>query len=371
LVYTIIGPRVRKLAKDNDYVTIGEMIRARIGVVTERSTALIVIIFALLYSAMQLYVSGNIFATVLDLDAWIGVWGVAVVVGIYLFFGGYSTVVKTDAIQFFLIVSLIMVPFFFVPAKEDILDFGSIFSLPTDLSWALLLVGFCFPLSAADVWQRVFSARNDKVIRYSFPLAGVMLGIMTLSLIFLGMASKPYLGDDITADNAFFLLFEGNYIAPWLLAFIAVVTMAICMSTLDTMSYLAAATIGKNFMPPRVTEKREQYVVMSRIVMIVILIGMAIVAMTISDVIQFLFDTASLLFILGPLYVAVALGLPHVKKRRTDVMMTLATAASALLYLFLFVNGYFDQYILSMIAPVALNAILVSGILLMSKAKHA
>ncbi len=371
VVYTIIGPRVRDIAKRHDYVTIGEMIRAQVGVVTERTTALIIIVFALLYSAMQLYVSGNLFAVVLGLDAWGGVWGVALVVGFYLFFGGYSTVVKTDAIQFFLIISLILIPLFFVPAREDVTNFASAFSLPADLSWALALIGFCFPLSSADTWQRVFSARNDNVIHYSFPLAGVMLGIMTLSLIFLGMAAKPYLGDNISTDNAFFLIFEGNYIAPWLLAFIAVVTMAICMSTLDTMSYLGAATIAKNFMPPRITEKREQYVLTSRIIMLVTLVGMAIVAMTITDVIQFLFDTASLLFILTPVYVAVAFGLPHHKHRRTDVMMTLATVISALFYLFLFVNEYFDKYALTMLAPVALNIVLVGAVLIIDKAKHA
>ncbi|MCB9989094.1 MAG: hypothetical protein H6868_07155 [Rhodospirillales bacterium] len=371
LIYTIIGPRVRDIAKRHDYVTIGEMLRAQIGIVTERVTALIIVVFALLYSAMQLYVSGNLFAVVLGLDAWIGVWGVALVVGFYLYFGGYSTVVKTDAIQFFLIISLILIPFFFTPAKEDLLDFGSLFSLPADMSWALAFIGFFFVLGSADTWQRVFSARNDRVIKISFPLAGVMLGIMTLSLIFLGMAAKPYLGTDISADNAFFLIFEGDYIAPWLLAFIAVVTMAICMSTLDTMSYLAAATIGKNFMPPQITEKREQYVLMSRVVMIVILIGMAIVAMTITDVIQFLFNTASALFILAPLYVLVAFGLPHRRHRSTDVMITLATVVSLLFYLFLFVNGYFDKYILTMILPVAINAVLVGGVLSMDGIKHA
>lgn len=366
-LYALIGPRVRELAKKHDYITIGEMIRARIGVVSEKTTALIVIAFALAYIAIQLFVSGNLFATVLGIEAWIGVVSVAVVVGFYLFFGGYSTVVKTDAIQFFLIISLILVPFFFQPGKEDVMNIGTLFSQSVDFQWGIGLLGFFLVLGSADTWQRVFSARNDKVIRASFPLAGVMLGIMTLSLIFLGLAAKPYLGENIAAEKAFFLIFEGDYIPSWLLAYIAVVVMAICMSTLDTMCYLTAATIGKNFMPPRVTERREQYVLLSRIVMVVILIAMSVLALTISDVIQFLFNASSLLFILAPVYLAVALGLPHRKHRETDVLITLSVVASTIIYLFLFVNGYFDGSLMMTMIPVGVSIMLTGIVLVMDK----
>ncbi len=359
LIYTYIGPSVRKIAKDNDYVTIGEMLRTRYGVITERTTAIIIIFFALMMIAVQLFVAGNVFSVVLDVDAWVGIACVACVVGFYLYFGGYSTVVKTDAVQFFLIIALILTPFFFAPPREVVMDFSSITSLGLNSSVGLALIGFLLVLGSAETWQRVFSARNDSVIRYSFPTAGLFLIVMTLSLIFLGMASAPFMGEGISADNAFYEIFKGDFIHPALLAFIAVVVMAICMSTLDTYCYLVASTLGKNFMPERVTGERESYIKFSQIVIALVLAGMSVLALTISDVIVFVFDAVSLLFVLVPVYLYAAFSHPKIKNRKTDALVSIGVAVSTIIYIYMFKNGAFEN-LLMVSAPAGCSIIFTS-----------
>ena len=346
LVYVVVGPRIRNLAEQNNYVTIGEMLRAKYGVISERSTAIIIIFFSLMYIAAQLYVAGNLFSSVLDIEPWVGVLSVSVVVGFYLFSGGYSTVVKTDAIQFFLIIALIATPFFLPPPKEAIMNFSSVGSLGLESSLGLFLIGIFYVLGGADTWQRVFSARDAKVIRYSFPAAGVFLVIMTLSLIFLGMACAPYLGDGIGESDAFYQIFKGDFAPPYLQAFIAVVVMAICMSTLDTFCYLTAATLAKNFMPERVTGSRDNYIRFSQIVMVLILVCMSVMALSISDVIKFVFDAASLLFVLAPVYVFAAFGWPKLKNRKTDALVTIGLVLSTAIYLYLFTHGAFENLLM-------------------------
>lgn len=364
-LYAIIGPKIRAIAAEKNYITVGQMIRDGLGPVTEKITAALILFFCLMYMATQLYVSGNIFAEVLHLQSWIGVCSVAVIVGLYLYFGGYSTVIKTDAIQFFLIISLIVVPFFFAPAKADMLDFGSIFSLDPDDRWALGLIGVFFVLGSADTWQRMFSARNASVIHWSFPLAGVFLGIMTLSLIWLGMAAKPYLGADIDTSTAFFQIFTGGFMSTPLLAFVTVVIMAITMSTLDTYCYLCAATFSKNFLPERLTASRDVYIRYSQIIMMVLMVATSIVALLIADVIKFLFGAASLMYILGPIYLFTGLGWFR-RNRRTDILISIAVILSTALYIFMFSRGYFEKTILTLV-PVSASIVLYGLVLIYSK----
>lgn len=358
-VYTFIGPHIRATAKENDYVTVGEMLRDRMGIITERLSGLVILTFAMMYIAVQLYVSGHLFAEVLQMSPSIGVWTVAFVVGFYLFFGGYSTVVKTDGVQFFLILSLLIVPFFFTPRTEDLTNFSTFFTLGITDIVALNIIGFLFTISTADAWQRLFSARDDKVIRYGFPVAGIFLIIMTLSLIFMGMAAKPYLGDAIGADDAFYQIFKGDYIPTFLLAYIAVIVMAICMSTLDTFCYLSAATLAKNFFPPALTEKRNSYIYFSQIVMVLILITMSVLALTLTDVILFVFNAASLLFVMAPVYIYAALGYPKKKEQETDAMIAISVFFGIIIYLYLFSEGALDKMIMTLV-PVIVSFILTT-----------
>ncbi len=361
LLYSIFGYKMRKIAKENDYITVGEMIRQKLGSITERISSLCVLFFVLMGIAIQLYVSGHLFATVLGVDAFWGIFSVASVVGIYLFFGGYDTVVKTDAIQFFIILSLIAIPLFFPPKAEYVLDFGTAVSSSSLDNFTFFFIGFCFVLSTSETWQRVFSAKNRKVIKYGFPAAGLFLIIMTLSLIFLGMAVKDFVPADVAMDQIVYEIFKGNFMSVPLMAFIAVVFMAITMSTLDTSCYLTASTLAKNFLPPKITENRDAYIKFSKIVMILILVCMSVLALTISDVIQFLFSAAGMLFILTPVYVFLGFGF-YKKSRLMDALISISLVISIVVYIYLFVNGAFEQMPMMLVPAICSTVLCVISI---------
>ncbi len=365
-VFMIVGPRVRAISKKEDYITIGQMIHAQTGKLTEKTSSLTILIFALLYMAMQLYVSGNIFSIVLGQPGWVGLAVVAVIVAFYLFAGGYGSVVKTDAIQFFLIVSLIAVPFFLDLPMNEVMDFSSFMGMGWNDTIAFLLLGFFFPLGSADTWQRVFSARNDKVIRTAFPLAGPFLIIMTLSLILLGYAAKVALPADIDPSLVAFALFENQAFHPILLSFIGVVMVAITMSTLDTQTYLFTSTLLKDFIPKTLTDNRVKYIRTSRIIMVVALAVVSVIAMSITDLIKFLFDTASFLFILAPIFFFSGIGW-FKKNTNLDKYITAVIILCAGIFVYLFTSGAFDNMI-NLYIPCAISfALCTIGALLFVK----
>lgn len=361
LVFAAVGPAISDRARGTDDITIGDLLRTRLGPATERTISAVIVIIALMVIAMQLYVAGNLFATVLDSSPPVGVIAVVAIVGVYLLAGGYRTVVLTDVIQFFLIASLALVPLVEVPPREKVLAFETLFALGPHTSVAFAVLGFFVTLGSAENWQRVYSARNRQVIRFGFPLAGVAILWMNLSLLFVGMAMASRLGPIAAPADAFYRIFELP-ISPWLLALLAVVVMAACMSTLDTLGYLTASTLARNLLPARLTNTREAYVRLTRIVVLVVLVAMGGMALTISDFIRFMFQTVSLVAVLGPVYLAAAIGLPRRPDTRIDRGVTLATIASLVLYIFLFARGHLDQPLMLLVPPLV-NAALCGGII--------
>ena len=113
VMIALFGPRARAISIKQGYLTINQMLRDDIGHYTEKLVTIMMLVGALLFMAIQIYVAGNFFATLLDQPAWVGMISIALVVGFYLFAGGYSAVVRTDTIQFFLIISLIIILFLF------------------------------------------------------------------------------------------------------------------------------------------------------------------------------------------------------------------------------------------------------------------
>ena len=244
LVYAWFGPRMRRLAIEHNAITVGELIRSAVGPVTEKTSTALVLVFSLVIIAIQLYIAGNLFAEIVELPPWLGMSAVALVVGLYLFLGGYSAVVKTDVVQFVLILAVILIPLTVDPDLSRFSDLSSTLAFPLIDRIALFLIGFFFVLSSADSWQKLFAARDDDVIRKGFPLSGVILIFMTLSLVWVGMTAKTLLPGDTESGRVLFELFKHDAVSAPLLA---VIVMAITMSTLDTFCYLFSSSSGEKF----------------------------------------------------------------------------------------------------------------------------
>lgn len=112
-------------------------------------------------------------------------------------------------------------------------------------------------------------------------------------------------------------------------------------------------------MPQNRTDTHEKYISFSRIVMIIIIVAMSLVALTISDVVLFVFKTASLLFILAPIFVYGVLSSDLHKSRKLDILMAVAAIISAGVYFYMFSQGMLENP-LYVCGPVVVSFILSS-----------
>ncbi len=343
----IFGPRVREIAAKNNYVTVGQMINSVIGKQTKNIASIIIALVALVAVSMQLYVSGNLVSKIADISPIYGIVSAAIVVACYLLAGGYGAVVKTDTIQFFIIISLICVPIFITPSMADVTNFATINGMPLIDRIAFFGVGVIYFLASADAWQRLFSAKDKKTIQRSVPMAPICLLIMTLSLIFVGMGVKPFMTEP-DSNNVFFRLFELKQISKYVLAYLAVVVMAITMSTLDTFTYLFSSTILEDFTKYDIKKHRKQYIRWSKIIMGTLLAVTSVAALYIGNLVQLIFAMMSLVYILAPIFVVTGMGWIK-KSNKIDRAIAISTVINIGIYAYMFVNDMFAQFINSLI----------------------
>lgn len=351
----LFGPRVRKISIERDYLTVNQMIHDDIGAYTQRVVTLVMLIITLLIMSMQIYVAGNFFSSLLRQPDWIGMVGVSAVVGAYLFMGGYSAVIRTNTFQFFWVISLIIIPLMIPANHADITNYASLYSMPMLDRVALFLIGFCFPLASGDTWQHLFSARSNKVIRSAFPAGGIVLVIMTLSLIFLGFGIKTHL-PDANPKTALFDFFQAELISPFILSYIAIVVMAITTSDLDSQTYLFTSTSVKNVAPPSIAQDKVRYKHWARFVLVGALIFTTLIALTISDIVQFLFQAVSLSYILAPVFTFAGLGLIK-RSTLTDRLVATVIFVGVAIFLWLFSNKMLENSLILTVAPTSVSLI--------------
>ncbi len=360
---SFVGPKIRNHAEENGFVTVGDFLKNKLGGAGEKVVSLFVLIKSVLFISIQLYVIGIICANVFGVPNYYGVIGTSLVILVYLYFGGYSSVVKTDALQFFMIMGLIAVPFFIQPDMTSVLDFSTINAMGWQSSLGLFIIGIFYVIGGADTWQRLFSARDESVIRWAFPLSGLFLLVMTLTLIAIGYGMIGVLPGDIEPSQALFALFTyTEAVNPYVLAFFGVTIMAISMSTLDTEAYVFTSSFVRNFLPAQYSENRMSYVKISKGLIAFLLAGTAIISLTITDVIQFLFDAVSLIYVIVPVLLFAIFGWikPSVKQ---DIFLTASILVAACVYIYMFSTGGFVNLLYNCI-PLGISFVLCGGVAL-------
>lgn len=147
---------------------------------------------------------------------------------------------------------------------------------------------------------------------------------------------------DLNLAEPYFDLFTGDgKLAGWILGYIALVFVAITMSTQSASCYAFVATLGKVFMKEQAVNERR-YVLYSRIAMVVLLLATAALALSISNVIRYFFDILGFVVCLAPLYLVAAmaprpwLGASPAARDKLDRDMRALTLLGLALYLFQF-----------------------------------
>jgi len=242
-LFAFMGTRIRFLMPHGH--SLNEYVLHRFGNAMYLLTLGIIVFYMFVYLAAEL----TAIAKAVELMAGVPLWLTAVLVisavFIYTTVGGLAATIFTDAIQFIVIVPLLLLSFAIAlialggwgnaiePVTQSAPQLLSLANGPGIKFGATLVIA----VISAEMfnqanWQRIYACRDDVVVRRSF--LGSFLFIVPILFIagLLGILAMHFGFSD---DRAFFSLIEALGLPGWVSIAVLVLVLALVMSSLDTL----------------------------------------------------------------------------------------------------------------------------------------
>lgn len=194
-------------------LSVNEVVESSYGPTARVFSSVLTLIYTLTLSVVQVISIGTIISGVVGLDPTLSmVLGGGIVI-LYTFVGGMWSVTMTDIVQFVVktVGILILAPIFclFAAGGWDALmskvpdAFVSAGSMGFDKSFAYVVLYVPGLVIGQDIWQRIFTAKNEKVSKRGTIGAGLYSMLYALATVIIGMSVAvllPHLDD---SQNAF------------------------------------------------------------------------------------------------------------------------------------------------------------------------
>ncbi|MFJ9564583.1 sodium:solute symporter [Streptomyces fuscichromogenes] len=234
--------------------TVAEMLSLRYGDAASVISGLVMWVYTLMLAVTSTIAYASVFDVLFDVPRWVAVVvGGTIVVG-YSALGGMWSITLTDMVQFVvksLGVLVLLLPIAVVKAggfgaMADRLPHG--YFSPTSIGgqtiFTFVLIYTFGMLIGQDIWQRVFTARSDRVASWGGTVAGVYCLAYALAGAFIGMATKTLYPNLADADQAFATIVK-HVLPTGVRGLVLAAALSAMMSTASG-ALIASATVANN-----------------------------------------------------------------------------------------------------------------------------
>ncbi len=274
--------------------TVAEMLEVRYGSSSRLISAIIVAAYDLMVAVTATIAIGTVFNVILGLPSSLAILLAGGIVVLYSVVGGMWSITLTDILQFLIMtvgIFFVLLPLAvsraggFSGMREELP--ASYFDL-TAIGWPTIftyfLLFFFGIMIGQDIWQRVFTARDDGVARWGTLAAGVYCLLYGIAGALIGMAAKAILPNLQAADNAFAEVTKAALPAG-LVGLVLAAALAAVMSTASA-TLLASSTILANDVYARFLVRGDHNrVAVSRFFTLVVGVIVLVVSLLVKDVV--------------------------------------------------------------------------------------
>ena len=274
--------------------TVTQVLERRYNPMTRQASALIMFAYALMIGVVSTLAIGTVMSVLFGLPFWLAVLIGGGVVVAYSTIGGMWSLTLTDIVQF--LIKTVGLMFILLPialyrvggwdqlaAKLPASAF-SVTAIGTDTIITYFLTFFFGILIGQDIWQRVFTARSDKVALYGGTVAGLYCVVYGLVGALIGMCAKVLLPDLADANNAFAAIVQAA-MPDGLRGLVVAAALAAMMSTASA-GLLAASTTLTEDLLPIVSGRKEASLQMNRVMTLLTGLAVLAIALVVRDVIS-------------------------------------------------------------------------------------
>lgn len=355
LLLSFSAKKIHMLSREKGYVTLSDYLQGEIGKHTALMVSWLTIGTAFFLAAAQLNITGEIVSLIYGIPLVLSIIIVTLIVFSYLLFGGYGSVIKTDYLQWVLIILSLI---FIIPTLSGSLDtsinLSGMAPLDHGLLWGVAIIAFLSIYPAPDAWQRIFSAKSAEDAKRGLQLGAPFFLAIIFLLVTVGMQMGALFGG-LPEGNALYAFFSSESVPNLVLALLAIFVVTSMMSTLDTQAFLFAQTVSRNLLPNKNQQKT------TRIILSLLFIVLAVIAFSILDIITFLFSAVGIISIAAP--VLLFYNLNPAQAKQNDIILATTLLLGLIVFVYLFTTGALESIVMNLIAPAVSSVTLMAGLL--------
>jgi SSS family solute:Na+ symporter len=336
----------RRLARAGVY-TVPQLMAKRYGISPALVSAAIMAAYALMIAVTSTIASGTVFNSLLDVSTTVAILLAGGVVVLYCVTGGMWSLTLTDIIQFGIMtvgIFALLLPF----AISEAGGFGGMrdalpasYFEPTAIGWDTIftyfLLFFFGLMIGQDIWQRIFTGRDEKVVRRGTIIAGLYCIVYGIAGALIGAAARVVVPRLENPDEAFAAVTEA-VLPDGVTGLVLAAALAAIMSTASA-ALLASSTIAANDLLTLVRE-HEHPVLATRIATLVLGSAVIVVSLILNDVVGAL--TVAYDFLTGALFVPIVLGLLWSRGTARAAVASMAVS-SVVIVVFMIASGLYSN----------------------------
>jgi len=248
LIFIPYALKLRKIGKEKEFYTLSDWFYHNYNKKTGLWSAIILFI---VYFGMLLnqFIAGS--SILSNLSGWsyeMSLFLSSIIISIYLFAGGFRSVIKTDIFQYIvLFVLFILLGFIMMGEKQGLaIEVFDVSRMNPGLTIAFVAFGIFIIFQSAEYWQRVYAAKADRVIKRGLTGAAILTIITGFVITLIGLSAYNLL-PGISAKDAFAegltLIVPEAYIGAAL-----VLIFAAIMSSADTQIFVLSSSVAVDWL---------------------------------------------------------------------------------------------------------------------------
>jgi len=236
------GPKIRKEFPNG--LTLTEFIKKRFGLGILKISLFLTLFYLTIFLIAEVTAIASLLNFISQVPLWITAGITLIICLLYILRGGFKLSIITDKYQFSFIILIILISVFIILENIDISSYELIKKNSPNLIDKNYLpnytAGLTFFIAVAATnlfhqgnWQRVFSAKNNSILKSSLIYSSVIIFFVVFWMGYSGLISYS-LNPKVIPDLAFFDLML-NQKNSLIVVGILVLAMSLTLSTIDTL----------------------------------------------------------------------------------------------------------------------------------------
>lgn len=265
--YILFSVFIAHKLRRSDAWTVPDILEKRYGLGVRRLSSVVLVLALISIYGAQLIAMGIVFKLAgepLGINYQLSILIAGLILVSYTTLGGLFAVAFTDMLQFcimILVIAIILPILVFgfgdvsmpeMTARLEPSMFNPFKAVPITLIIGLLFTYIPGVMIDQSIWQRVKSAKNERIARWSPVISGGIYYYFSIIVVLMGMVGVLVFPDVMEGNSdadSILPLMLANYLPTGLIGFGLVSLFAVAMSTSSTCLLIAAVIISKDVIP--------------------------------------------------------------------------------------------------------------------------